>query len=477
MSDTTPPKKIIYDRDDVGNTDRLVDLFGDVIRYVPEWKRWVQWQDGRWHINRNAEVTKYAKRVTDEMKKEIWDIKEADDRKDFIKFIHRSRGVRSLGAMIYLASTLESLHVNPLSFDSNPLVLNLKNGMLDLKRCKLIPYDKEQFCTKQIPIEYDEKATCPRFQDFMSFCMGGNTELINYMYRVMGYTITGLTNERKFFIHYGSGRNGKSLWLKILEALLGPYSCRVDFETFASKNPGQSRFNMGPIIGARAILTSELERGRQLSEALIKTLTGDEPITVERKYEDPITFQPIGKPHIVANYRPKIQGRDPAIWGRVDLVPWEVVVPANKVDPFLYDKLLGELPGILNMVLWGYSEWSAMGLRSPAAVVEATETYHEDEDTLGTFFGDVCLINLPGEPQIYKVLNTPLYTAYTEWAEKNGERRLSSNVLGRMLKERGFKPTHFNAGRGWLGIGLKSDVGSYEVAALKPVVEQLDLMS
>ena len=198
--------------------------------------------------------------------------------------------------------------------------------------------------------------------------------------------------------------------------------------------------------GARAVMTSEIDEGSFLSEALIKLMTGDDPISARANYGDPFEFVPRFKLFMAGNHKPVIRGGDEGIWRRIDLIPFEVTIPPAQRDPELAEKLRAELPGILNWTLEGCLAWQKRRLDSPPAVVNAVAEYKEDMDILGQWLAAKCEIG----PEL-TVAGADAYSSYKFWAECSGLRARSQPIFGRKLKER-FASVRESGGVRYLGV-------------------------
>jgi putative DNA primase/helicase len=179
------------------------------------------------------------------------------------------------------------------------------------------------------------------------------------------------------------------------------------------------------------VSTVEAGEGQRLAEALVKQVTGGDTVVARFMYTGEFEFRPVFKLWLAANHKPAIRGTDGAIWRRIRLVPFDVVIPEAERDPTLTETLKAEAPGILRWAVAGCLAWQQQGLGAPAAVVAATQQYREEEDPLADFLSERCVL----DP--YAVVgSTPLYTAYTAWVKESGERyTLSRTAFGRKLTD------------------------------------------
>jgi putative DNA primase/helicase len=327
--------------------------------------------------------------------------------------------------------------------------LNCSNGTLDLRSGKFCDHRREDLCTKIVRVDYDSTAACPLFDGFLNRIMSNNVELVSFVRRAIGYSLTGSIKEQCFFIAYGSGQNGKTTFFEPVRKLLGDYAKTADSSLLLIKNGNSIRNDVARLAGARFVSTSETEAGRILAEALVKQLTGGDTITSRFLYREFFEFTSQFKVFLVTNHRPQVRGVDNAIWRRIRLIPFDVTIPDEELDKDLGEKLLGELPGILAWAVRGCLEWQEKGLGMPPEVSAATEAYRQESDLLGAFIEDCC-VQKPDN----KIPVATLYYAYQQWCKHNAEELLEKNEFGLQLSERGFGAARDGRKRYRRGISL-----------------------
>jgi putative DNA primase/helicase len=267
--------------------------------------------------------------------------------------------------------------------------------------------------------------------------------------KVTGYALTGVTSEQALFLLYGTGANGKSTFLEVVRALSGVYARQAEFATFLARTSDTVRNDLARLAGARFVTAVEAASGRRLDEALVKQLTGGDPITARFLFQEFFEFTPQFKLFLATNHKPVIRGTEHAIWRRIHLIPFEVTISLEQQDRTLPDKLRAELPGILAWAVEGCLAWQREGLSMPDKVQQATASYREEMDTFGLFLTDRCLQNAT-----VSTTTEALYQAYCTWCRANGEYELSKNHFGMRLRDRGFTPTRLGNDRAWKGIAL-----------------------
>lgn len=447
---TQDKKQESYNLTDLGNAKRLVRLHGQDFHYCHESKKWLVWDGRRWGEDTTGEMLRRAKDTVMQIYAEASREPDEERRRKLAKHAARSESEKWIGAMISLAQSEPGIPVRPRELDANPWLLNCLNGTLDLRTGELQPHRREDLLTKLVEIDYDPKATCPRWESFLNRIMNGNQNLIQFLQRAIGYTLTGSVTEQVFFICFGSGANGKTVFLRILQALLGEYGKPVDPELLMARPGSVHPTGRADLMGARLAVAIETEEGRRLNETLLKWLTGGDKLKARFMRQDFFEFEPTHKIWIATNHKPIIRGTDYAIWRRIRLIPFNVTIPVEDQDKRLTEKLQGELPGILAWAVRGCLAWQKDGLWVPEEVRTATEDYRSEMDIIAQFLEEKCVI----DPTL-RVKASDLYRAYSAWCEENNEQPLAQRNFGMRLSERGFERKVSNSCRWWHGISLK----------------------
>ena len=417
---------------DLGNARRLVAQYGRGIRYCPPWRSWLVWHSGRWARDRDGKALRLAKSAIAGIYGEAGRAAQREDRTKIAAWARTSEAENRIRAMLGVAESEAGIPVLPDNLDSNPDLLAVGNGTLDLLTGELREPDPSDLITRGSAVRYEPDAECPRWEGFCEEIFDGDLELIQFLQRFLGYTLTGSTREQVLLVLHGTGCNGKSTLVETAKLLLGDLAATAAFETFARVRGGRGpRNDLARLHRARMVVASESSAGRRLDEATLKQLTGSDTVAARFLYGEHFEFVPSFKLWLVTNHRPRVDGGDDAIWRRLRLVPFEVSFRGRE-DRHLVDELDLELPGILRWAVEGCLAWREHGLGEPEAVKVATEQYREDEDVLGAFLAERCATQ--GE-----VAASDLRSAYEEFCEELGERPMSANVLGRELAKRGIR--------------------------------------
>ncbi|MFN3275460.1 MAG: phage/plasmid primase, P4 family [Paracoccus sp. (in: a-proteobacteria)] len=299
---------------------------------------------------------------------------------------------------------------------------------------ELITHAREQMLSKLAPVEYDPDATCPNFDEFLRQIQP-NIEMRQFLQRWFGLSMSGIPVQKLAFFH-GAGANGKSVLVDIISRIMGDYSVTAKIESLTGKSKksgSDSQPDLIPLIGARSVRTSEPEEGEKLQEALVKALTGGEPMMIRDLFSGMILFQPYFKLTISGNHLPEIRGGDDGIWRRVLLVKFPIQIPEHKrrpkkdMDAMLWE----ERSGILNWMVQGLLDFLDGGLQEPDEVVAATESYRKDSDPIGTFLADATIVT--GYEGDF-MTSRELIDAFNFWIEERGEPRWGGRKVSMRLK-------------------------------------------
>lgn len=440
---------------DLGNAKRLVSKYGNMIRYCHPRKKWLVWDGTRWQFDQTAEIMRLAKETVKSIYSEVSEIDDSESRKKAGGHAKSSESNHRLNSMISLAESEEGIPILPDQLDRDLWLLNCLNGTIDLKTGKLREHRTEDMITKIIPIEYDENAQCPLWESFLNQILGSNKELIESVQRAIGYSLTGETSEQCIFVLYGTGANGKTTFIKSIMAMLSDYAVSTPTETLMRKLDRGISNDIARLDGPRMVAGVETEEGSRFAEVLIKQITGGDTLTARFLHQEFFDFTPKFKLWVATNHKPLIRGTDHAIWRRIHLIPFAVIIPKEKQDRNLADRLIAELPGILRWSVEGCLYWKQIGLKMPNEVYQATANYRKEMDVLGAFISECC-IESPG----FSAQATSLYQAYTAWAQRSGERTITQTEFGRSLSERSFKKEKESKGKRltyYAGLGLIDD--------------------
>ena len=371
-----------YSLTDCGNAERLIDQHGDCIRFCSTLQHWFLWKGYHWSEDDGAAV-QLAKKTVRAMQQERkhmlnaaenqphdWEIlrRRADALE---KWAMRSEGAPRIIAMLRMAESDPRMSVEPEDFDKYPWVLNLRNGSIDLKWGRFREHQPEELLTKLAGAEYQPNAQCTRWKQFLAEVFEPHPEIIPFLQRAVGYTLTGETREECVFVLAGTGRNGKSTFISILHRILGQYGGVAEMDTFMASHGAALREDIADMRGRRFVSAQEPMLDGKFAEGTLKWVSGGDRLRARRLYEHAQEFQPSHKLWLAVNRLPTLRFDDGAAWSRLRVIPFDVSF-ANNADRELKVELQSELSGILNWAVQGCLLWLRDGLGSIESVENAT---------------------------------------------------------------------------------------------------------
>lgn len=435
---------------DYYNARRMIEDWGENLRFCRPLKKWLIWDDRRWKKDESGEVYELAWKTVLHLSRKMPECPSTEEAEALMNHAKRSTSARRVESMLTTVSTEPEIRILPSDMDRDLFFFNCANGILDLRSGRLIPHDRQKMMTRVSPIAYMEDACCPTWKRFLRDIFDGNRELIRFVQKFLGCCLSGDMSCQCMFILHGNGANGKSTFINIISTILGDYAVATPTETFMQKKGDQATNDIASLKGARFVSATETDERNRLAESVIKRLTGNDVISARFLYGEYFSFTPTFKIVMATNHKPRVQGNDHAIWRRLRLIPFSKCFPEEKQDKKLPEKLKAESSGILRWMVEGCLKWQKEGLGSAMAINKATDEYRHEMSDIQMFLSDRCR-----KDEMNMVQSSILYGHYTDWCEKNKERPRSNRNFSIMLSESGMDKVRQSKGVQWLGISLK----------------------
>ncbi|ASR85572.1 DNA polymerase/primase [Mycobacterium phage Krueger] len=434
---------------DTGNADLLVEAYGARLRYCPDTGKWLSWAGDRWqHGTDHGEAIVAARKIIERI--HIDD----DSPRDLIQHRMRSLSRKGLENMVALAKCEPKMRVRLADLDAEPYELNTPSGVVDLKTGHLMPHSPESWHTKITGAGYNPASVAPKWQTFLSGTFGDDVELIGYLQRLAGLAAIGKVTHHVLPFLFGGGSNGKSVLMDVLAHVLGDYAITAP-ANFLLAGRDRHETEIARLHGARMVVCSEINAESKFDEAKVKVLTGGDILSGRYMRQDYFDFVPSHTLFLMGNHQPQVSAGGTSFWRRLRLIPFLHTVPPEQRNPNLAAELVSEEgAAILAWVVAGARQIVADGLREPGSVLDATKEYSDQEDALGRFISECCLLT-PGASGGAKP--ALVLKAYQRWAMANGEDAMVSQVkLGRELSARfGVRSAVSNSVRHYAGLALQ----------------------
>jgi putative DNA primase/helicase len=404
---------------DGGLEDRIALDFSalhvDRLRYVAPWNKWLEWDGMRWRFEDTLHAFDLSRVL-------CRDAQDADH--------------KTVAAVVALARTDRRQAATVAQWDANLWLLGTPGGTIDLRTGKLLPARQDDYITKitsVTPASEPPAQSCQLWLEFLQRVTGGNVELQDFLQRVCGYCLTGVTTEDALFFLHGLGANGKSVFLSTVSGIVGDYRKTASMDMFTVTIGERHPTDLAMLRGARLVTAIETEEGKRWDESKLKALTGGDSIAARFMRQDFFEYVPQFKLLIAGNHKPSFRNVDEATRRRVHLVPFTVTIPEAERDKDLSEKLEAEWPGILHWMTEGCLMWQRDGLKPPAVVTGATDSYLTGQDDLQRFIDEACVV-APNEWDT----SEHLWDGWTDWAEDRHEFVGSQRRFSDRLLDKGF---------------------------------------
>ncbi|WP_216677728.1 phage/plasmid primase, P4 family [Streptomyces sp. MNP-20] len=408
---------------DLGNAERLYSHLGGHVRMVPGIGV-LRWSGRQWsHVPTEAlyaDVRAVVRAMADET---------GHDPAALAKHVMRSQESGKVKAMVDMLASIPGVYATAEEFDAHPELLAFRNAVVDLRTGQSRPHDPADMNTVCVDVDYEPQAQAPRWEQFLTECHPEVPDMPGYLQMLTGYGITGYGVERIFVMHVGPTTNGKTTFTAALESVFRAVSKRADAALFQRrKESGGPRADIVDLRGKRLVISSEWPANMPLDQALMKAVTGDQPITARGVYaRSEITFRPVCLVQVDTNYAPDVDATDQALWQRVRVVPWTQDFRGRE-DRHLKAKLSQEREGIAAWAVRGAVRWfqaykGGGGLETPEVVERRTAHYRDNSHPLSGFVGEEFVVQ-----EGARVDRAETWDRYQVWAEECGIRyRMTRN--------------------------------------------------
>jgi putative DNA primase/helicase len=439
---------------DAGNAEFFAETYGQRLRYDHARKRWLVFGGHRWQADSDAELMRLAKQAVRRRFTNSVHVDNLMERAAHAKWAIESESRARLESLLHLARAEHPIADDGEGWDADHLSLGALNGVIDLRTGQLRDGRPDDRVTMQTAVAFDPTARCPRWEQCIAEMFEFHPELVPFIHRAVGYSITGITTEQVLFLLHGTGANGKSTFIETLKHVLGDYALNTPFSTMESHRPGAATNDLAALVNRRFVTASEANDGAKLNEGVVKNLTGTDSVSARFLYSEWFTFKPTAKFWLAVNHKPVVRDDSHGFWRRIRLIPFD---RRFAVNPSLGAELRAEAAGILAWAVQGCLLWQREGLQVPDVVTTATRSYEHESDPLHDFIAEGCEFVDGAEVQAAE-----LYDHYKRWAERQGmgeRERLNTTRFGRLMAERFERGKDRTGRRVYRGIARRATEG------------------
>jgi len=441
---------LAFPRNDNGFADMIAAAYGSRVRYDHTMGTWFLWGEHYWRTDLMEEIVQVAIDTAKMFQEAVSRIEDEEAQATGRKYAMRLQNRHSIDNAIKLLRSQPEVRAIHQSWNIDADLVACTNGVLNLKTKHFAPGKPHQMISQNLNVDYDPNATAPAWEAFLSDIFEGDQDVIQFVQRAVGYSLTGHIDEQCLFLLIGSGSNGKTTLLEVLHAITGNYGVVAPFTTF-ERNRGSTQTNdIASLVGKRFVTASEPNQGATFDESRIKSLTGGDTQSARFLYQENFEFSPVCKIWFGVNHLPRVKDDSIGFWRRVRKIDfkvrfWDPDHPekpegAKEKDFTLLGKLLDQKAGVLNWIVDGAQMWFEEGLVVPKSVAESTEQYQKDSDPLRPFILDRC-----EEDPDSKIGVNELYRAYTQYTEANAYKsfdKLSTSRFHERMRAAYVRETH-----------------------------------
>lgn len=409
---------------------------------------WHHWDGQRWSLDQ----TGHARRAVLKVLQQAWNVSLGDP--EVAKDVRACMSAGAQAGVLDIASILPQFSASVSEMDADPYKLNVANGTLDLLTGELLPHDPNHRITKVAAAAYDPEADSSEWEAFLARVLP-DADVREFLSRFVGLSLLGVVREHILGIATGTGANGKGTFYGAVSHALGDYSHTAESDLFMTvkTNANAASPAVLGLRGTRFVVCSETEEGQSLAAALVKNLTGGDLVTARALHKMPVTFKPSHTALMVTNFLPKAKGNDPALWRRICVIPFDVVIPEAERDPELPELLEKSADAILGWAMRGLRDYFANKLRPPAAVRVATDRYKADSNAVERYLKARVDTSNPD----VRELKTKLWNEWKRWATEEGIDHGGQSDFYKELEKRGFSTVTVRGTRMFKGLAILPD--------------------
>jgi putative DNA primase/helicase len=445
-----------YTLTDTGNAHRFVDRYGSVVRYNVDNNMWMYYNGEFWQHDVYNNVRNFAESIAEELRMKANTVSYEEERKAILSNVKRILQSNGKTSLLKESEHVGDIPVTNQSFDTDKYLLNTSSGVVDLRSGDIKAHDKALMLSQYTSYEVDMKNEPVKWLEFLNDIFENDKEVIKYMQRVIGYSLTGETTEQCMFFLFGDGSNGKSLLLDVVNEAIGSYGATSNADILLEKY-NKAQGNLGDIArlkGIRFVVTDEAKHNDKLNESAIKTYTsGIGNIVARFLYGKEFEFAPIMKIFMSSNYKPRITGTDHGIWRRIKVIPFNKVIPDEQQDKHLKQKLIKEMPQILGWMIKGCLLWQRYGLNEPNKLRDAHKDYRNEMDIVQRWVNECCFVEATEFEK-----SSDLFDNFSEYVQKNKEYQLSHTMFGRNMSKK-FTKGRYGGKTVYRGLMLRPNEG------------------
>lgn len=445
------PVKKSYGLNDTGNAHRFADKFENNIHYNVDNEMWMLWNGKYWEFDIKGKIRDFVDLLAEDMKKDLRNEEDEIRRKIISQNINHIQNNGGKKSLLEECQHIGDIPVLNSDFDNDKYLVCATNMVYDLYNQQELPFKKEYMMSQCLSCGIDLDTEPAKWLKFLDDIFESDQEMINYVRKVLSYSMSGSTREQQMWIFYGDGNNGKSLMLEILNELMGSYSITSRPELLVdTKSANVSSEEIARLKGKRVTILEEIKDGDRMNESLVKQLTsGLGKMTGRFLYGNTFEFTLIAKILQASNYKPKVKGIDKGIWRRINLVPLYRDF-TNVLNKDLRDELMEELPQIAGWLCKGFKIYLEEGLdKKPQKILKETKEYKEESDIVQTWINENCEIEKGAWTRA-----TDLFEDFVLWCKKNQENILTQTAFGRNMGKK-FKRLTYSTGKVYSGIKLR----------------------